>query len=184
MTPDKLRATAKEVSARIVAIGPLKTAHDAELAAYLLRTLHQVRAEGEDARKEAKAPSLTAGRAIDAYYKPALQELDRVMGMIKRRLADRALERDAMRTRALTADPETANALLAELGDEKHERLYERWTWSVAQVDLSQVPLPFLQLNEKAVKSEIKRADQEARRPRVDGIVFEREVMIVARRES
>ena len=183
MTPSDLMATTQAVSSRVIAVGPLQSAQDASQAAEVLRTLHAIRAEAEDARKAAKRPHLDAGRAVDAAYKPALKELDRVMALIKGRLSERALAADEARARALVEEPETANAILADLGDESHKGISERWSWEVEAVDLSQVPVEFLMLDEKKVKAAIKAADKEARRPRVPGVTFKRRVQIVARRE-
>lgn len=182
MRPVDTLATAK-AAARIVSVRQLNTAQEATQAAAVLRALHQVYADAEDARKAAKRPHLDAGRAVDSEYKPGLEELQRVMSLIKDRLEERALAQDSARARALAAPPEEANALLAELGDETHERISERWTWEVDQVNMSQVPIEFLALDEKKIKTEIRKADKEARQPRIPGITFRRRVRVVARRK-
>lgn len=179
--PIDLEATAK-AAARILAVGTLTTPEDAAQAAAMLRALHQIRSEGEGARKAAKAPHLDAGRAVDASYRPALVELDRVIGMLKERLAERALAQDEARLRAFSAPPEEANIILSSLEDENHERVYHTWTWEIESVNLSHVPVEYLLLNESAVKAEIRRSTKEARRPSIPGMTFKRKVTTTCRR--
>lgn len=179
LTPDRLAGTAREV-AKVVDVMPLESPQEAEQAALMLRTLHTIRAEAEAARKAEKAPHLAAGREVDERFKPGLNELDRVMRLIKERLAERSLRMEAAKQEALLEkDASKANAALANVEEAPTE---ERWTWEVESFDLTKVPVEYLLLNEAAVRSLIKGCDKLAKEPTLEGVKFKRKVVVVARK--
>ncbi len=167
---------------KIVAVNRLETAEDASQAAALVQALHTLRSEAEEHRKAMKAPHLDAGRAVDDQFREPLKELDRVIGMLKARLSERALALDTARALALSQGPVEANAALATMPDERYEKISERWSWEVTGYDLSQVPVQYLTLDTAKVKEAIKAADREARQPRIPGITFDRKVLTVVRK--
>lgn len=179
MRPEDLMATST-ATARIVGVNPLETIEQVNQATALLQALHNVRQEGDEARKEEKAPHLRAGRAVDDRYRPALKEIDRVIGLIKDRLAERALRIEAERARALSAPVEEANAALAVLPEQAVPAgVQDRWSWEVDSVDLSKVPLEFLTLDQAKVKAYLKGRVEE---PSIAGLTFRRAVNIITRR--
>jgi len=184
-------STAKAIGA-IVEVHPLTNPDDEAKAAQLLRAIKTIAAEGEDARKAAKAPFLQGGQAIDEQFRPARQALDRVEKLIKRRLSEAAEARAVARAAAIAeaqaaaavGDHAAANAAIETISDPVFAPvgISERWTYEVESYDARAVPPEYLILNADRVRAEIRLANQEGRPPAVPGIVFRNVAGIAARR--
>ncbi len=190
---ERMRDTAQAVTA-IVEIHPLDTPEAEDQASQMLRAIKTLIAEGEGFRKDAKAPHLAAGRAVDAAFRAPRAALERVEKLIKRRLGEAAERREAERQAALQLardaaavnDYETVNTALEKVDiaglDSAPEGISTRWTYEVESVELRSVPIEFLCLDTARVRAEIRTANQEGRPPSIAGVVFRKVAGIAARR--
>lgn len=190
---ERVRSTAAAIG-QIVDVHALDRPEDEARAGELLQAIHTVLAQAEDARKEAKAPHLQAGRDVDDAFRGPRKELERVRDLLKRRLAEKAREREAARLAAVAearaaakaGDHETVNAALERIDiaglDRTPAGVSERWTWAVDQIEISKVPIEFLAVRMDLIRAEIATANKEGRPPAVPGITFKKEAQIVARR--
>lgn len=189
----RMSSTAEAIGS-IVEVHPLDSAEDETKAAELLRAIKTLIGQGEATRKALKAPHLKAGRDVDEAFRKPKRALERVEGLIKRRLAEQAERREAERTRALEAareavkaqDHETANAELEKVDiaglDRTPEGISTRWTYEVESVTLSEVPAEYLILDMGKVRAEITAANREGREPKIPGVTFKKAASIAARR--
>jgi hypothetical protein len=184
------QAAAVRVS-EIVGVLPLDTLEHEAQAAELLRALATVRARAEEARKIEKAPHLDAGRAVDDRYRDGLAELDRVAGLLKSRLAEKALAREAEARRlraeaAAAASVEVANAALAQVQDAPSlAGVSARHSWELdAITDWRAVPVEYLSIDMVRVRAACTAASRAGAEPVIPGLRFKRAVVVSARRVS
>lgn len=187
---DRMARAAKDIGA-IIEVHPLATPEDEVKAGSLLRIIKTLVGEAEAERKRLKAPHLKAGKEVDEIFREPRKELERVERLVKRRLAEAAQFREAVRTLAITdareaalaGDPEAANAAILSIDvAPTTSGISERWTYEVESADLRKVPLEFLELDMGKVRAGIQRANKEGSPPKIAGVVFRKVASIVARR--
>lgn len=185
----RARGLAAELSP-IVEMLPLETPEQEQRAAKLLRAVETVDKDADAERVKAKAPHLKAGQAVDDEFRGPRAELQKVAKLIRKRMAERAVQREADRTAALeavrVAPVESANAILANdpvfAPVESIAGVSERWTWEATAFELRAMPVEFLAVDMVKVRAEIAAANREGRPPSIAGVTFERSVTHAVRR--
>lgn len=191
---DRLRTTAAQVGA-IVGVAPFDSPEREATAAQLLRAIQTLDREADDERTRAKAPHLSAGRAVDDAFKGPRGELERVAGLIRRRLAEAAQARERERAAAMArvaeavkvGDATEANAALVHAADPVFAPvagpgISERFTWEPTSFDVAAMSREYLAVDMGKVRAEIADANRLGRAPAIAGVTFERKATIVARR--
>lgn len=134
----------------------------------------------EDERKAAKAPHLAKGKAVDAEYKPSIESAESVVQACTERLEEYAkaqmLERFEA-TKRMCAGDDSALEVLSGRSEPLPAEVNVRQVLEYEVVDLSQVPIQFVQPNDKAIAAYLKNTNGLVEIP---GIKIERSVKVTA----
>lgn len=191
LIPESSLALIKRVSDHAAQIGqvvdvcPLETPEADAKARALLRLIETLDGQADAERKALKAPHLERGREIDDAFKPARTSLERVGSILRRRLGEAAVRREADRTAALelaaraarVGDTETANAAI-QVADPVHAPaaagVSDRMTWEATGFDPKSMPVEFLTVDMVRIREHIREADRNGRPPGIPGVTFSR----------
>jgi len=172
---------------QIVEVHPLATHEDEQTAGALLREIARVISEVDAARKIEKQPHLDGGREVDARYRQALDELERVDGLIRGRLRDAIQAREHARLEALEiarlgSAAEGSRALAALPADVRISGVSESWGYEVRAVHVAQVPAEYLMVDLTKVRAYIRDCIRTGQAPSIPGIDFEQVAQIRVRK--
>ena len=178
-----LRTHATQIGA-IVDVCPLDTPEADAKARQLLQLIQTLDAQAEAERVALKAPHLKRGQEIDAAFKGPRKDLERVGGILRRRLAEAAVQREAARTAALAAAAEATRAGNVQAANEAIQvaaaapptvaGVSDRLTWEATGFDLAKMPAAFLTVDMVRIREHIREADRTGRQPEIPGVTFER----------
>jgi hypothetical protein len=186
---DSLREIAAKV-ADVADVIDLEDPDQARRAALLLQACETKIREAEKARKADKAPHLAAGKQVDAEFAGPVGEIERVAGLLRRRIAERAtrvrLEQERAvreaRDAALRGDAVAANAALAVAPDTTTlAGVAETWGWEAVGFELGRIPVEFLAVDMTKVKAYAAECARTGAEPSVPGITFERKTSLRVR---
>lgn len=141
--------------ARVVAVCPLDTPEQEATAAKLLVAIKGLLKGIESERKALVAPYDGVVREVNSLYREPRQELERVEGLLKRRLGEAQAAREEARRRALAettaavqaGDTEAAEAALAVAREQDapgHEGISYRDDWEIVCTDRARVPWQYM----------------------------------------
>lgn len=146
---------------------------------------HAVVKDLEEERKRMTEGLLRDKRAIDGAYQAAREPWERVVGLLKDKLAQALLRRHQAAEQALLAaqeaaqsgDSEACQTALASIPeDHKLTGASGKLTYTYALVDIRKVPAEYLQVNDKAVKELCKVFDKTGKSVDVPGLAFSQKV--------
>ncbi len=191
------RAHAEALDA-VISVADLSDPAHAAQASEAARALASLRGQLDDARKAEKKPHADAAKAVDDEFRGPIASVDRVSGMIRRRLEEAILhrerEREAEVARLAAAvkarDAEAVNAAALAVSDPVFATpvagpgIAEKLTWEVSAVRLDDVPREYLSitLDMPKVRAEIAAANREGRAPSIPGVEFTRAAGVAVKR--
>lgn len=168
----------------------LATDADAEFAGEIVREVKAKHRELDDRRKQVVAPLNEVVRTINSWFKPPMEELERVERVIKTKIAEfvRKREEEARDALARAAEAATSteaeqalSALAALAGPPTGTSVRMQWKWRIT--DEASVPRAFLSVDAGKVTSHLRGSvkDQGAPEP-VAGLEFYQEPIVAVRR--
>lgn len=190
---ERVRAASVAIS-EVIDVSFPETEAAERAAGALLREVETLRRAAEAERKAEKAPHLAAGRAVDAAFADVLDPLERVSGILRRRLSEVATRREdarrfavqAVSALALSGDAAGANEALALANDPVFapvvaaEGVAEKIDWEIESVDVSTCPREYLVADVAKLRA-YARALPAGLEPKILGVKFRRVVSHVVR---
>lgn len=191
---ERVRAASVAIS-EVIDVSFPETEAAERAAGALLREVETLRRAAEAERKAEKAPHLAAGRAVDAAFADVLDPLERVSGILRRRLSEVATRREdarrfavqAVSALALSGDAAGANEALALANDPvfapvvaSGSGVSEKISWEIESCDVEAMPREYLAPDMAKIRLVASSAPAGVD-PKIPGVVFRRVVTHVVR---
>ena len=176
----------------LVEVLPLTNAAELDAAAAVLRQIKTIEKELEAERKALVEPLKAESSAIDARYREPRRALERIEGMLKRRIGEVHAAAEAARTAALQAASEAAQAgdtaaatlavTQAATPPPETPGVSVRYKWVGLLQDVTRVPREYMTVDVQALKRAAAPAGGgPTPPPPIPGILWHREAIVSAR---
>lgn len=186
----RARGTAAAV-AQILDVLPLETREDEAKAQELLRALARCEKELEAERKRIVEPIKREASKVDAAFRGPRTEIERVAGLLRRRVAECETKRERARLEAerKALAPQTpaaeanALALVASTPSDPSEGISYRYRWMYTVESMEALPPEYIvrSVNGAMVEALIKMFEAKGAEPSLPGLKFTREASVVVR---